>query len=49
MTLEDEKQQRVTSNWITLQLTPPLNAGDGREEALPEPKMLQTPPVPALN
>ncbi|MBD8452639.1 YchO/YchP family invasin [Serratia rubidaea] len=49
VTLEDEKQQRVTSNWITLQLTPPLNAGDGREEALPEPKMLQTPPVPALN
>lgn len=24
VTLEDEKQQRVTSNWITLQVTPPM-------------------------
>lgn len=25
VTLEDEKQQRVTSNWITLQVTPPIS------------------------
>ncbi|GLR09519.1 YchO/YchP family invasin [Mixta theicola] len=25
VTLEDNKQQRVTSNWITLQLTPPMS------------------------
>ena len=37
VTLEDSKQQRVTSNWITLQLTPPLSllsSGTERFEAI---------------
>ncbi|WP_354292853.1 YchO/YchP family invasin [Paramixta manurensis] len=30
VTLEDEKQQRVTSNWITLQLSPPMTLQNPR-------------------
>ncbi|RLM06886.1 invasin [Gibbsiella quercinecans] len=31
VTLEDDKQQRVTSNWITLQVTAPLSLSSGEE------------------
>ncbi|MNT31518.1 putative invasin [compost metagenome] len=47
VTLEDDKQQLVTSNWIQLQVTPPLTASSGEGEGLPPPKTLQTPTIPA--
>ncbi|WP_279379402.1 hypothetical protein [Sodalis glossinidius] len=34
MTVEDEKQQRVTSNWIVLKLSAPLQAVAHPDEVL---------------
>ncbi|MGO2437969.1 MAG: inverse autotransporter invasin YchO, partial [Serratia proteamaculans] len=47
VTLEDDKQQLVTSNWIQLQVTPPLTASSSIDPGLPPAKTLQTPPIPA--
>lgn len=47
VTLEDDQQQRVTSNWITLQVTPPLSLSGGEESSMPAVQTLQTPAVPA--
>lgn len=33
VTLEDDKQQRVTSNWIALKVAPPLTATSGKTRA----------------
>lgn len=45
--LEDEKQQKVTSNWITLQVTAPLSSTSGEDPDLPPVQILQPPPIPA--
>ncbi len=47
VTLEDEKQQKATSNWITLQVAAPLRPSSGEETGLPPVKTLQPPPIPA--
>lgn len=46
VTLEDDKQQRVTSNWIDLKVTPPLTLSSG-DEAAPPVKTLTPPVIPA--
>lgn len=47
VTLEDEKQQKVTSNWITLQVAAPLSLSSGEEPGLPPAQILRPPPIPA--
>lgn len=47
VTLEDDKQQRVTSNWIELKVAPPLTATSGEDAGLPPIKTLTPPPIPA--
>ncbi|HFZ1423902.1 YchO/YchP family invasin [Serratia marcescens] len=47
VTLEDEKQQRVTSNWIELKVAPPLTATAGDDVGLLPIKTLTPPPIPA--
>ncbi|MOA46224.1 putative invasin [compost metagenome] len=48
VTLEDEKQQKATSNWITLQVTAPLSLSIEGEPGLPPPQTLQPPAIPAV-
>jgi hypothetical protein len=48
VTLEDEKQQKATSNWITLQVTAPLSLSIEEEPGLPPPQTLQPPAIPAV-
>lgn len=48
VTLEDEKQQKATSNWITLQVTAPLSLLVEGEPGLPPPQTLQPPAIPAV-
>ncbi|MFI8415734.1 YchO/YchP family invasin [Serratia sp. NPDC078593] len=45
VTVEDDKQQRVTSNWITLQVMPPLSL-EGAAAGLFAPHTLPPPAVP---
>lgn len=47
VTLEDEKQQKVTSNWITLQVAAPLSLSSREDIELPPVHILQPPPIPA--
>ncbi|HCK00264.1 MAG TPA: invasin [Serratia grimesii] len=47
VTLEDDKHQLVTSNWIQLQVTTPLTLSAGTDEGLPPAKILQPPTIPA--
>jgi len=47
VTLEDDKQQRVTSNWIELKVTPPLRLDAGEGADLPPVKTLTPPIIPA--
>lgn len=47
VTLEDDKHQLVTSNWIQLHVTPPLTLSSGTDEGVPPAKTLQTPAIPA--
>lgn len=48
VTLEDEKQQKATSNWITLQVAAPLSLSVEGEPGLPPPLTLQPPAIPAV-
>ncbi|WP_411753554.1 YchO/YchP family invasin [Serratia sp. (in: enterobacteria)] len=48
VTLEDEKQQKATSNWITLQVSAPLSWSIEGEPGLPPPQTLQPPAIPAV-
>ncbi|HGM5489855.1 TPA: YchO/YchP family invasin [Serratia fonticola] len=48
VTLEDEKQQKATSNWITLQVAAPLSLSVEGEPGLPAPQTLQPPVIPAV-
>ena len=48
VTLEDETQQKATSNWITLQVAAPLSLSVEGEPGLPPPQTLQPPAIPAV-
>jgi hypothetical protein len=47
VTLEDDKHQLVTSNWIQLQVTTPLTLSASTDEGLPPAKILQPLTIPA--